>query len=98
MYAGKVSLVGTSKSKTLLASLPVFDGYVWSFTYCSWDMDDLAQHFKKKLMCTCSTVLMPGKTNKNKEIIVQGHHLDKVRTELVEKYGVPEDLLAIRRA
>ena len=60
-------------------------------------MDDLAQHFKKKLMCNCSTAPMPGKTNKNKEVVVQGHHLDKVRTELIEKYGVPEKIISISR-
>jgi translation initiation factor 2D len=59
------------------------------------DMDDLAQNFKKKLMCTTSTQLMPGKTNKNKEVVIQGHHKDPVLAELTGLYGIPEKYIQV---
>ena len=59
------------------------------------DMDDLAQHFKKKLMCTSSTAAMPGKNNKNKEVVIQGHHKDPVLAELTGKYGIPEKYIQV---
>ena len=62
-----------------------------------WDMDDLAQHFKKRLMCTTSTAFMPGKHNKNKEVVIQGHHADPVKADLIEKYGIPQSVIKLAR-
>ena len=58
-------------------------------------MDDLAQNFKKKLMCTTSTAPMPGKNNKNKEVVIQGHHKDAVLAELTGLYGIPEKYINV---
>ena len=46
-------------------------------------MEDIAQHFKKKLMCTCSVELLPGRTQKNKEVTIQVRYLLAMHTQHV---------------
>ena len=59
------------------------------------DMDELAGVLKKKLMCTCSCTAMPGKNNKNKEVVIQGHHKDPVLADLTGRLGIPEKYISV---
>lgn len=78
---------GHGHNVTLVSGLETF----------GWVMEDIAQHFKKKLMCTCSVELLPGRTQKNKEVTIQGHHGEKVVDELVAKYGMPKQYINYKK-
>ena len=43
------------------------------------------------------TAFMPGKHNKNKEVVIQGHHADPVKADLIEKYGIPQSVIKLAR-
>lgn len=62
-----------------------------------YDMEELKDKFKKLFMCTTSVAAMPGKNNKNREVVIQGHQFDGVMDFLVNKYGIPKKYVKVSK-
>ncbi|KAL4852879.1 Eukaryotic translation initiation factor 2D [Chlorella vulgaris] len=60
--------------------------------------DEMAGVFQRKFQTSCSVTKLPGKEEKDHEIMMQGDLLKQVAAFLTEQYGIPKELLELKPA
>lgn len=69
------------------------DGWITVDAGLGFEPNDLANVFKKKFQSSCTVSRLPGKTENDSEIAIQGDVLSQLVVLFTETYGIDASLI-----